>query len=124
MSVLTINGTALPDPAYKGYKTIKQELVYADRMVTGRLVKRRLQEPFKVTISVKWVALTDEQKTAILQLTQPNSFQVSYLDMETSTRQIATVYRGNDLEIEGYGKFNDSTGKFQYYDMTMSLIEL
>ena len=124
MSVLRINSTDLPDPAYKGYKTVKQELVNADRTVSGRLVKIRMQEPFKVTITVKWVNLTDAEKTTVLSLTSANSFQVQYLDMESSTTQLATVYRGNDLTIEGYGKFDSNTNKFEHYDISMSLIEL
>lgn len=124
MSVLRINSTDLPDPAHKGYKTVKQELVNADRTVSGRLVKIRMQEPFKVTITVKWTGLSDADKTSILSLTSPNSFQVQYLDMESSSMQLATVYRGNDLTIEGYGRYDDATKKFQYYDISMSLIEL
>ena len=124
MSVLKSGTYEFPDPAYKGYKTVKQELVNADRTVSGRLIKNRLMEPFKVTITVKWTALSDADKTAILEHTVANSFQVTYLDMETSTKELATVYRGNDLTIEGYGPYDDTTGKFKYYDISMSLIEL
>ncbi|MBE6524490.1 MAG: hypothetical protein E7Z65_06435 [Thermoplasmata archaeon] len=123
-SPLQINGEYLPVPFYKGYETVKQEQVNADRSVTGHMFKYRLVEPFKVTIKVKWVALSDAQKNHILSATSANSFTISYVDMETSTVQTADVYRGNDLYISGYGTYDVSTHRFQYYDIEMSLIEL
>lgn len=114
----------LPVPRYQGFKGVRQELVNADRNVLGNMIKKRINE--KYTLNVEWVGLTPAQKNMVVELTDPNAFGVRFFDpMDDTTRTISLaqggMYRGSDLEIQGYGLF---TGAFQWYDVKMSLVEL
>lgn len=120
MSVLTVGGVALPEPAYKGYTAIWQELNKADRNTLGNLIKERIAT--KYTISVEWHAMTSAQKNTIISATDPNTFTVQFLSMMDNQYRTGRFYRGSDLEITGYGKMTGAT--FQYYDIKMSLVEV
>jgi len=128
----------MPDPAYKGYTTRKEELVKAERNVgsiigmsiqgaiydaqAGELIKHHIA--WKYTIDVKWVGLTAQQKNTIMSATGGEWFMVDFLDMDTD--QIITgkkMYRGTGQQVTGWGLFNQSSNQFQHYDVTMSLIE-
>ena len=128
----------MPSPAYKGYTTKKEELVKAERNVggivsmaiqgavysaeAGELIKHHIA--WKHTIDVKWVALTAQEKTTIMNATSGEWFIVDYLDMDTDTIETGLrMYRGTGQTVTGYGLFNASTNQFQYYDVAMTLIE-
>lgn len=149
-TVIYIEDEPMPTPAYHGYQTTKQELVKAERNIgsslsittltatvdglsKGFLIKRHIA--WKYTIDVEWKGLTAEQKTKIMNATgtineastsvlsnYDEGIKVRFLDLDTDTFIEKRMYRGADQSIDGYGRFID--GKFQYYDIKMSLIEL
>lgn len=139
MTVLWIEGQAMPIPAYRGYTTRLEEIVVAKRNVgnpletgatglitgvpEGALIKKRIA--VKYVIEVQWRGISASDKTAIMRATSGNSFRVTFLDMDTDT--IVTdrsMYRGTGQTITGYGTYDPRTKRFQRYDVTMSLIEL
>ena len=114
----------LPQPSYRGYASKWTELVRADRNTLGFLIKERIATKF--TIEVQWTNLTAEEKNLVLDLTEPNSFGVRFVDMMTdSIKYISAsaggMYRGEDLEINGWGWFDGTS--FEKYDVKMTLIE-
>ena len=121
MTVLTVAGTALPDPAYRGYTCTWEELNKADRNTLGNLIKERITT--KYTNHVEWKGLTYTQKNTVVSATNPNTFSVTFLSMMDDTFQSGTFYRGSGMTIEGYGKMT-STSRFTYYDVTMDLVEV
>lgn len=124
MSILAVKSGAsyieLPDPAYKGYKTVRNELTKADRNTLGNLIKERIT--IKTTIEVEWKGVSKTEKDRIMSSTSANTFQARYLDMDGDEVRLGTFYRGSDAEITGYGWFNGSS--FQYYDLKISLVEV
>lgn len=139
MTVIWANGQALPDPAYRGYTTRREELVKAKRNVgnpveqavtgwiydagDGTLIKQRIA--LKYTIDVQWRGLSASQKTLIMNATSANDFLVDFVDLDTDTKITGRrMYRGTGQTITGWGKYDPSTRKFQYYDVSISLIEL
>lgn len=123
MSVLSVKVGAsfvdLPDPSYKCYKTVRNELTKADRNTLGDLIKERIT--LKTTIVVEWHGLTNTQKNLIMSATEPNLFKLRYLNMDEDNFLTATFYRGDDIELTGYGRFDGT--KFARYDINMSLVE-
>jgi len=143
MTVLRINGYAMPNPAYRGYTTRKEELVKAKRNVSGvvgeaidtlvygkeagELIKHHIA--WKWTIDVQWKGLTYAEKNLIMNATGDEGsvgyFNVDFVDLDTDTwRTGFKMYRGTGQTVSGYGKYNPSTRRFQYYDVSMSLIQL
>lgn len=124
MSILAVKSGAsyieLPDPAYKGYKTVRNELTKADRNTLGNLIKERIA--IKTTIEVEWKGISKTEKDRIMSSTSANTFQARYLDMDGDEVRLGTFYRGSDAEITGYGRFSGSS--FQYYDLKISLVEV
>lgn len=124
MSVLAVgsggNYIDLPDPAYKGYTAIWQELNKADRNTLGNLIKERITTKF--TITAEWHGLTAEEKNLLLSSTDANTFSLRYVSTMDDTVGYGKFYRGSDLEVTGYGRFDGS--RFQYYDVKMSLVEV
>lgn len=115
---------ALPDPQYKEYSCVWEELTKADRNTTGFLIKLRIATKF--TIEAKWVGLTAEEKNSLIELTNPNSFGLRFFDTMTDTYKYVSgseggFYRGSGYKINGWGRFDGT--KFQYYDVEMSLIQ-
>lgn len=114
----------LPDPKYKEYSCVWEELTKADRNTTGFLIKQRIATKF--TIEVSWVGLTSEEKNSVIELTNPNSFGVRFFDCMTDTFKYVSAseggfYRGSGYTIDGWGRFDGT--HFEYYDVTMSLIQ-
>ena len=139
MTVLWVNGYAMPDPAYRGYTTRKEELVKAKRNVSGvvgeaidsliydaeagELIKHHIA--WKWTIDVQWRGLTYAQKNLIMSATGGENFNVDFIDLDTDTKRTGfNMYRGTGQTVSGYGRYNSATRRFQYYDVTMSLIQL
>lgn len=124
MSILAVKSGAsyieLPDPAYKGYKTVRNELTKADRNTLGNLIKERIA--IKTTIEVEWKGISKAEKDRIMSSTSANVFQARYIDMDGDEVRLGTFYRGSDAEMTGYGRFNGSS--FQYYDLKISLVEV
>ena len=144
MTVLWISATeggtkqAMPDPAYKGYTTKREELVKAERNVgsvvgmaiegaiysaqAGDLIKHHIN--WKYSVDVKWIGLTPAQKNTIMSATNGEWCYVDFIDMETDDKKTnVTMYKGTGQTITGWGKYNASTGQFERYDITMSLVE-
>lgn len=123
MSVLAVSSGGsyvdLPDPSYMGYSTVPNELTKSDRNTLGNLIKERIA--MKATITVEWKGLSAAQKNLITSATSGNTFSVQYFDVFDDTMKYATFYRGDDASVQGYGTFNGS--RFQYYDVTLSLVE-
>jgi len=128
--------TALPDPAYKGYTTRKEELVKAERNVggivsmaiegaiysaeAGELIKHHIA--WKYTIEVQWKGLTASEKNAIMSATGGEWFYVDFLDMDTDTIKTGVkMYRGTGQTVTGYGRF--ANNQFEHYDVSMTLIQ-
>lgn len=116
----------LPEPAYKGYKNVVEELTRADRNIDGFLFKEHVA--WKQTLEVEWKGLTAAQKNQIISLTNANSFGIRFFDMMTETFKYISasaggVYRGTGMVINGYGTFDTTTNQFPYYDLKISLIE-
>lgn len=126
MSVLAVlsNGSylELPNPHYNTYSAVLQELNKADRDTLGTLHKYRIAE--KMNITAEWSPLTAAQKNSLLAATSANTFQMRYLSTMDDTVKFGTFYRGSDLEVIGYGKYNASTRSFQYYDVKASFVEV
>lgn len=112
----------LPTPAYSTYSAISNELTKADRNVQGNLVKQRIA--VKGTITAEWHGLTASQKNTLLSLTEPNSFNLRYVSMMDDSVKYGNFYRGSDLSVKGYGRYDESTHAFAYYDVKCSLVEL
>lgn len=130
---------AMPDPAYKGYTTRKEELVKAERNIAsgpitegiqtliydaekGELIKRHIA--WKYTIEVKWTGLTPAQKNLIMAATGQSWCYVDFVDLDTDTViEGVKMYRGSGQQVTGWGKYDPLTRQFQYYDITMSLIQ-
>lgn len=110
----------LADPAYMGYKTVQNEMTKSDRNTLGNLIKERIA--IKATIDIEWHGLNKADKDRIMSGTSANTFKVRYYDVDDDTVKYGTFYRGSDVEVSAYGKFDGS--KFQYYDVTISLIEV
>lgn len=123
MSVLAVSSGGsyidLPSPAYGGYSTVPQEITKSGRNTAGTLYKERIA--VKQTITVKWQAITPEQKNQILMLTEGNSFNVRYFDTHDGTFKYGKFYRGNDLAIEPLLRFNSS--EFGAYNVSLSMVE-
>ena len=109
----------LPDPAYQAYTSIANEISNSDRNTLGNLIKERVA--IKYSVTVEWHGLSSAQKNLLISLTDPNSFQLRYRSIMDDQIKYGKFYRGNDLKITGYGKFNGVT--FQYYDVAMSMVE-
>ena len=106
MSVMSIDGTALPEPAYMGYKTIREELYNAGRDVQGDLWMSRITTKYQIT--VEWHAISASEKNAILARTSGDR----------------SFYRGtmSAEDLVPYGPFDGTT--FRYYDLKLTLIQL
>lgn len=124
MSVIAVQSggsyVELADPAYQGYTTVANELTKSDRNTLGNLIKERIT--IKATLEIEWHGLTKAQKNAIMSGTSANTFSVRYYDVDDDTVKYGTFYRGSDVEVVAYGKFDGA--KFQYYDVSLSLIEV
>lgn len=99
---------------------IPNEIVKSSRNTLGNLYKFRIN--VKTTIELEWAGVLSDQKTTICTLTEPNSFNVRYFDMPTSTFKYGNFYRGSDFDIEPVGG-RWSGSDFQRYKITMSLVE-
>jgi len=144
MTVLWIEGHAMPNPAYRGYTTRKEELVKAKRNVSnvigeiidqalsdaeaGELIKHHIA--WKWTIDVQWKGLSYAEKNLIMSLTGDEKFRVDFIDLDTDTKMTNfSMYRGTGQTVTGYGKLTKANEegtiqRFQYYDISMSLIQL
>lgn len=137
-TVLWVNGTPLPVPAYKGYTTRREELVKAERNVggvigmaiegaiydaeAGELIKHHIA--WKYTIEAKWVGLTYAEKNTIMSATAGEWFNVDFVDLDTDTLiQGVKMYRGSGQQVTGWGHYDPATMRFKYYDITMSLVQ-
>ncbi len=124
MSILAVQSggsyVELADPAYQGYTSIANELTKSDRNTLGNLIKERIT--IKATLEIEWHGLNKAQKDAIMSGTSANTFSVRYYDVDDDTVKYGTFYRGSDVEVVAYGKFNGSS--FQYYDVSISLVEV
>ncbi|WII07041.1 hypothetical protein PED39_05485 [Methanomassiliicoccales archaeon LGM-RCC1] len=146
--VIMIGTTALPSPAYGKYSTRLEELVKAERNVStgdllsdigqsllysgygpGELIKKHIA--WKYTLEIEWHGLTYDEKTTVMNATAPEYFMVTFLNLDTDEMvENKKMYRGNDQTVTGYGKFawvteNGKTyGRFEHYDIKLSLIEL
>lgn len=122
------NYIELPEPAYKGYTNVREELTRADRNVNGTLIKEHVA--WKQTIEVQWKGLTPAQKNQIISLTDANTFGIRYFDTMTETMQYihksgnSGVYRGTGMKVVGYGTYDAVNNTFPRYDVSMSLIEV
>lgn len=124
MSILAVQSggsyVELADPAYQGYTSVANELTKSDRNTLGNLIKERIT--IKATLEIEWHGLTKAQKDAIMSGTSANTFSVRYFDVDDDTVKYGKFYRGSDVEVMAYGKFNGSS--FQYYDVKISLVEV
>lgn len=109
----------LPDPAYQSFMSISNEISKSDRNTSGNLIKERINMKYSVT--VEWHGLSSDEKNLIVSLTNPNDFDMRYLSMMDDEIHYGSFYRGNDLEIKGYGKFDGR--RFKYYDVSFTLVE-
>lgn len=138
MTVIWVNGIALPTPAYKGYTTKKEELVKAERNVgsiigmaiegaiysaeAGELIKHHIA--WKYTIEARWVGLTAVEKNLIMSNTGGEFCTVDFVDLDTDTKlEGITMYRGTGQTITGWGHYDPNTMQFEHYDISMSLIQ-
>jgi len=138
MTVLWINGFATPNPAYRGYTTTKQELVKAERNVGnviemaigqaiysakgGELIKHHID--WKYTIKVQWVGLTADQKSLIMRETGREWFNVRFVDLDTDTLvYLDKAYRGTEPVCTGWGRYDETTRRFEHYDISMEIIQ-
>lgn len=112
----------LPDPAYNSYSAITNEISKADRNTSGDMIKQRIN--LKGTIDVEWKGLTASEKNTVIKMTDPNSFNLRYVSMMDDSIRYGQFYRGADLSIKGYGKYDTGTHTFAYYDVKCSLTEL
>lgn len=129
---------AMPDPAYRGYTTRRDELVTAERNIgnvitetisgvvygtdAGDLRKRHIA--WKYTIEVKWMGLTPAQKNLIMNATKEEWCNVDFIDMDTDTKETNyMMYKGSGQTITGWGKYDPATRQFEHYDISMTLIQ-
>ncbi len=137
--VLWVDNQPLPEPAYRGYSTRKEELVKAQRNVgsivemtienikysaeAGELVKRHIA--WKYTIDVRWAGLTASEKNTIMSLTGTQKINLRFVDMDTDQilGEGMWFYRGSGQTITGWGKYDSTTMQFEHYDISMSLIQ-
>ena len=110
----------LPTPAVGGYEPIPEEITKSSRNTLGNLYKYRIA--VKRSIVLKWVAISPEDKNAIMQATAGNTFNVKYFDIQEGTYKYGKFYRGNDLTVTPYPPFKD--GEFRMYDVSFSIVEM
>lgn len=124
MSVVSVSKDGgyvdLPAPSYQGYSSVSEEIVKADRNTMGNGVKQRIN--IKAHIELQWKGISADKKNLIISSTDPNSFNIRYLSMMDDSVKYGNFYRGNDLQIQGYGRFNGRN--FEYYDVKFTLVEL
>lgn len=122
IAIMTADGIELPPPDYKGYSAVQQELNQADRNTLGTLIKKRIA--LKYTITASWTAIGADDKNLIVEATSKNTFPMTFLSTETDSIESGTFYRGSDWTVTGYGRFDQSTLKHQYYDVSVTLTEV
>lgn len=124
MSVLAVqNGgryVELPAPAYSSFSSVWQEGNVANRNTQWTMIKKRIAT--KYVITCEWHKITNAQKNTIISNTDANSFQLRFVSLMDDSVHYGTFYRGNDLAVKTYGKWNGT--KAQYYDVTASFMEL
>ena len=138
MTVLWINGVAMPNPAYRSYTTTKEELVKAERNVGnvvemaigeaiysakgGELIKHHIA--WKYTIKAEWVGLTVEEKNKIMRQTGGEWFSVTFLDLETDSYiTLQNAYRGTQPVCTGWGRYDETTRTFEHYNVSIEIIQ-
>ena len=91
---MVINGVAVHDPS--SLSVVEQDLDSdnTSRDETGQLHRDRVRQGIR-KISAKWTALTQPDAAAILSAASPASFSVEYIDPESATEQIRTMYVGD-----------------------------
>lgn len=129
MSIMSINGTALPAPSYKTYSAVRKEVVNAARAVNAKMSIQRLATDGKYYITAEWTALNSVQKNRLLNLSgaygkKDMSFQLSFISSMDDAPHSGTFYRGDMSEgdVIGYGRYR--YGAFQYYDVKLTFIEM
>ena len=120
---VNVDGTYVDTPMQNsgGYSTTAQEISYSSRNLYGNLYKLRLT--VKRTISVEWNLITPEEKTSIASMTNANSVQVKYFDIDTSEIKYGKFYRGSDYKITPQIRYDSDNNEFLYYNVKMSLVE-
>jgi hypothetical protein len=93
MSILSINGSPIPDPS-------KLEMTISDissgnsgRNAAGDLLKDKIAQ--KVSLSCSWSWLTNVQCSQLLNAVDPIYFSVTYPDPKEGTTLTKTMYVGD-----------------------------
>lgn len=124
MSIIAVQSEGsyveLADPAYQGYTSVANELSKSDRNTLGTMIKERIT--IKATLEIEWRGLNKVQKDAIMSSTSTNTFNVRFYDVDDDCVKYGKFYRGADVSVTPYGKFDGSS--FQYYDVSISLVEI
>lgn len=101
------------------YQTVREEIVKSSRNTLGNLYKYRINE--KMTITAEWAVLSSEDKTALLNLTSSNQFNVRYFDLTDSTFKYGTFYRGAGYSVNPINRFSGED--FKWFTVSMELVE-
>lgn len=116
MSLLKINGVAIPDPS--DFRVGVMDISKAERNANGRMVIDIITT--KVKLEMSWKYLTAEELSSILTSISPSTFNVNYLDPRTNTRQTRLFYVGD--RQAGLYRFID--GKPTWVDIGFNFIEV
>lgn len=127
--VMRINGTALPQPAYKTYSAVRKEVVNAARAVNAEMSIQRLASDGKYYVTAEWVTLNAVQKNSLLNLSgaygkKNMSFNLTFISTMDDAPHSGKFYRADMAEgdVIGYGRYVG--GAFQYYDVKLTFIEM
>ncbi|MPW25943.1 hypothetical protein GC105_09085 [Alkalibaculum sp. M08DMB] len=119
MAMITIGGTALPNPSE--YSVVLQDIDSENtkRSETARLSRERLRAGV-YKIEIGWIGLTRAQLKLITDALKPAKVSVQFFDPTSASNPTAQMYAGDRT-----GKLNTylQEGAQSYWDINFSLTE-
>lgn len=118
MSILTVNGVSLPDPATLTYGINDIDSAETGRNAEGTMIRDRVGS--KVKLQCSWHALTPTQISTILNAIDDESFSMTYPDAKAGANVTKTFYVG-DRSTPAYSL--QTNGLYLWQGLTCNFIE-
>lgn len=122
MALLTIDGTALPDPVTYSAPMADMESSDSAYSESGVKIRNRIRQGI-VTLELGW-RVSDADAATILAAIEPGMVEVGYLDPRSGMRRIADMYvedRSCNLLVHE-GSETDQTA-VNWWEISFSLVE-
>lgn len=94
MALITINGTAMPEPSSISVSYQDLDSDSTKRNEKGVLQRDRVRQGVH-KLSLRWPPLSQSDAETILNAVKPASFSVKYLDPATASYKTSTMYVGD-----------------------------